>query len=235
MESEHAAEGIIALFLRVPDKIHVFFDSLLHNGSSVPVGNLITEAAANPRLLAGLRQGKETPGNGTRACMVIQNRRGTVFDAINQADHSAVIHIFQRQCFIQTPPKAFQNLVEILRGGIFCENTSRKSAVIMHVCIDHSGENQSPFCINKTSARIFGAQLFRRAHFNDFFPFYCNTAIRKKRIFRISGNHQAIAYQQHWKTSFGALRLSNPATLPSNTHRPRQRSYISQDRCPPRC
>ena len=90
MEPHHRRLHRIFLLLTSADKFGIFGNRLFHLSLAVPVGNFIAKVHPQTKLFGNIRKGKKAPRCFAVACVMVKNRRYTVFNTVDQRRVSAV-------------------------------------------------------------------------------------------------------------------------------------------------
>ena len=115
MAAEHCLDHVTVFLLAPCEEVGVLLDALKTLFLPIALRNLIAEAGAHAELLCDILDRKQRTWNFTKRCMVIEDRRHTVPDALEDRHIGACPCQIKIQFPVDRPPHAVEDLIKVRR------------------------------------------------------------------------------------------------------------------------
>ena len=127
MSAEHGFDHVIILFDRPLSEVDVLLDALSCLLFSVSLGYFVAEAGSHAELLCDILDREERSRNLAEACVMVENSRNTISDAIKDRCVSTCLGAVNRQMSVYIPPCTVKHLKEVCRVVAFDRESSGKA------------------------------------------------------------------------------------------------------------
>ena len=171
MAAEHGGEHRVLLLFAVGDPVGVLLDGLQTLLLAVAVGDLVAQTGTNAEFLGALADLEQGAGDLAVGCVVIENGRNALLDAVNVQGICGGAGPLKRQLAIHGPPCAVEHFIEIC--GVVADNgqTARQRGIDVGVRVDECGHDDAALGVDDLGLRVFCAQRGFFADLDDFGAF----------------------------------------------------------------
>ena len=157
--AEHCGEHRVLFLLAVGDEVGVFLHGLDGLLLAVAVGNLVAQAGADAEFLGGLGDLKQAAGNLAEGCVMVEDRRHALLDAVEIQRIGGGLCSLERQLAVDGPPRAVEDLKEV-RGVVALDGQAAgEGGIDVGVRIDERRHDHAALGINELCIGVFRLQI----------------------------------------------------------------------------
>ena len=195
MSAEHGGNHAGVLLGCPLREVDVLLDGLVELLLAVALRCLIAEAGTDAELLAHILDCKEGARNLGEACMMVEDRRDTVLQALQDGSLGRGLRLLHIELAVNRPPLLLEVLEEVRRIAALDCKAAGKPRIDMGMAVHKARHDEATMGIDEFCLGVRCSELCSRADSGDCLPVDQHSAIFEIRKFGRAGDKAPISNQ----------------------------------------